>query len=192
MCYIPSPNSRPPCWRRSSTGSTSATPAAAGPSDCWPNASATCRGCRLFRTRTDGEPCYYKVGFQYDAERFGLTRARFTAAVRAEGVALDEGFRALHVGRSPDRFRRVGSLAEAERAHAGCVVLHHPVLLGSDEEVGQVAEAVLEGPPSRRPTRRDVKNTDPARMNGRGRAASGRSNRGRWFSADIDGKRTVK
>ena len=99
-------------------------------------------GLSLFRGRTDGEPCYYKVGFRYDAERFGLTRARFTAAVRAEGVALDEGFLALHVGRSPERFRRVGSLAESERAHAGCVVLHHPVLLGSDEEVGQVAEAV--------------------------------------------------
>ncbi len=99
-------------------------------------------GIRPLQSRTDGEPCYYKVGFQYDAERFGLTRARFTAAVRAEGIALDEGFRALHVGRSPDRFRRAGPLTEAERAHAGCVVLHHPILLGSDEEVEQVAEAV--------------------------------------------------
>ena len=62
--------------------------------------------------------------------------------MRAEGIALDEGFRALHVGRSPDRYRRAGSLAEAERAHAGAVVLHHPILLGSEEEVGQVAEAV--------------------------------------------------
>ncbi len=99
-------------------------------------------GLSPFRVRADGESCYYKVGFRYDPERFGLPRARFTAAVRAEGVALDEGFAALHVGRSPERFRRVGSLAEAERAHAGCVVLHHPILLGSDEEVGQVAEAV--------------------------------------------------
>ena len=99
-------------------------------------------GLSFFRARAVGDPCYYKVGFRYDAERFGLTRARFTAAMRAEGVALDEGFRALHVGRSPDRFRRVESLAEAERAHAGCVVLHHPILLGSDEEVEQVAAAV--------------------------------------------------
>ena len=99
-------------------------------------------GLRLFGCRADGEPCYYKVGFQYDAATFGLSRARFTAAVRAEGIALDEGFHALHIGRSPDRFRRVGSLAEAECAHAGCVVLHHPILLGSDEEVEQVAAAV--------------------------------------------------
>ncbi len=99
-------------------------------------------GVHLFRQRTDGEPCYYKVGFRYESERFGLSRARFTAAVRAEGIALDEGFRALHVGRSPERFRRIESLAEAERAHTGAVVLHHPILLGSDEEVEQVAAAV--------------------------------------------------
>jgi dTDP-4-amino-4,6-dideoxygalactose transaminase len=99
-------------------------------------------GLSLLHSCTDGERCYYKVGFRYGAEPFGLPRARFTAAVRAEGVALDEGFRALHVGRSPDRFRAAGPLAEAERAHAAAVVLHHPVLLGSDEEVEQVAAVV--------------------------------------------------
>ena len=99
-------------------------------------------GLRPFRLQTDGAPCHYKLGFQYNAEAFGLSRARFVAAVRAEGVAIDEGFRALHVGRSPERFRRVGPLAEAGRAHAGAVVLHHPILLGSDEEIEQVAEAV--------------------------------------------------
>jgi perosamine synthetase len=100
-------------------------------------------GLRLFGPRlADGEPCYYKVGFQFDAEGFGLTRERFTAAVRAEGIALDSGFRAFHIGRSPDRFRRVGSLVEAERAHAGAVVLHHPILLGDDAAVSQVAEAM--------------------------------------------------
>ncbi len=73
-------------------------------------------GLRLIRPRlNDVEACYYKVGFQFDEERFGLKRELFTAAVRAEGIALDEGFRALHVGRSPERFRRVATvLAEAE------------------------------------------------------------------------------
>jgi len=100
-------------------------------------------GLRPFRNRgADDEPCYYKVGFQFDADRFGLSRARFVAAARAEGVAFDEGFRALHAGRSPSRFRRPGPLTEADRAHAGAVVLHHPVLLGSDAEVEQVAAAV--------------------------------------------------
>jgi dTDP-4-amino-4,6-dideoxygalactose transaminase len=85
---------------------------------------------------------YYKLGFQFDASRFGLSRAQFVAAVRAEGIAIDEGFRAVHVGRSPKRFRAVEELAEATRAHTGVVVLHHPVLLGSDTQVEEVALAI--------------------------------------------------
>jgi dTDP-4-amino-4,6-dideoxygalactose transaminase len=99
-------------------------------------------GLRPFHNRAEGQPAYYKVGYQYDAAAFGLPRARLVAAARAEGVALDEGFRALHVGRSPNRWRAAGPLAEAERAHAGAVVLHHPVLLGGEDEVGQVAVAL--------------------------------------------------
>lgn len=100
-------------------------------------------GLRPFVNQTaDSAPGYYKLGFQYDAAAFGLSRERFVAAVRAEGVAFDDGFRALHVGRSAGRFRRAGDLAEAERAHRGCVVLHHPVLLGPEAEVDEVARAV--------------------------------------------------
>jgi dTDP-4-amino-4,6-dideoxygalactose transaminase len=89
-----------------------------------------------------GEPGYYKLGFRYDAGRFGLPREQFVAALRAEGVAFDEGFRGLHVGRSPKRYRRAGELSEADRAHAGAVVLHHPVLLGEAAEIAEAAEAV--------------------------------------------------
>jgi dTDP-4-amino-4,6-dideoxygalactose transaminase len=97
-------------------------------------------GVRLFRNGVEGDPAYYKVGLQL--ERFGLARARLVAAMRAEGIALDEGFRALHVGRSAGRWRAGGALTEAERAHAGALVLHHPVLLGSEAEVDQVATAL--------------------------------------------------
>lgn len=90
----------------------------------------------------DSEPGYYKVGFQLDEAAFGLSRERFVAALRATNVAFDEGFRALHVGRSPSRFRAVGALAEAGRAHEGCVILHHPVLLGGDRAIEEVAQAV--------------------------------------------------
>jgi dTDP-4-amino-4,6-dideoxygalactose transaminase len=100
-------------------------------------------GLRPFANRAaDSAPVFYKLGFQLDPERFGLTRGRLAEAVRAEGVAFDEGFRALHVGRSPGRFRRAGDLAEADRAHRGAVVLHHPVLLGTQEDVEEVALAV--------------------------------------------------
>jgi perosamine synthetase len=97
-------------------------------------------GLRPFVNRVqDSQPVYYKLGFQLDAGRLGLTRDRFVAALRAEGIALDEGFRALHRGRSARRFRQAGPLAEAERAHESCVILHHPILL---EQVAEVALAV--------------------------------------------------
>ncbi len=99
-------------------------------------------GLRPFANATDGAPGYYKLGFRFDADEFGLSRERFVAALRAEGVAFDEGFKAAHVGRSPGRYRRAGGLAESERAHRGCVILHHPVLLGTTDEVEEVAAAV--------------------------------------------------
>jgi dTDP-4-amino-4,6-dideoxygalactose transaminase len=99
---------------------------------------------RPFRNRPleDSEPAYYKLGFQFDADRFGVSRERFVAAMRAEGIALDEGFRALHMGRSPSRWRGIGPFPHAERAHGGTVVLHHPVLLGAEADIEQVADAV--------------------------------------------------
>jgi dTDP-4-amino-4,6-dideoxygalactose transaminase len=98
--------------------------------------------CPFVNRGDETQPVYYKLGLQFDAACAGLGRERFVAAVRAEGIALDEGFRALHVGRSPSRYRRAGGLAEAERAHRGAVVLHHPVLLGEPADVEEVALAV--------------------------------------------------
>jgi perosamine synthetase len=95
------------------------------------------------RSLEDSTPAFYKLGFQFDATGFGLARERFVWAMRAEGVAMDEGFRALHVGRSPSRWRSPGPLTQAERAHEGVVVLHHPILLGSDNDLMQVLGAVV-------------------------------------------------
>ncbi len=99
-------------------------------------------GLRPFVNENGGQGNYYKLGWQFDAERFGVSRKRFVAALRAEGIAADEGFQALHAGRSPRRYRRGSDLSESERAGRACVVLHHPVLLGTENEVTQVAEAV--------------------------------------------------
>lgn len=101
-------------------------------------------GLRPFRNAVHGtEPGYYKLGFQFDSETFGgLSRDRFVEAARAEGIAMDAGFRSLHAGRSGSRYRSEGELAEAERAHHGAVVLHHPVLLGSPADIAQVEQAV--------------------------------------------------
>lgn len=99
-------------------------------------------GLRLIRSAVDGSPGYYKVGLQYDETAFGLPRARLVAALCAEGIAVDEGFRALHVGRSASRWRAAGPLGEASRAHRAALVLHHPVLLAGDEALEQIARAL--------------------------------------------------
>lgn len=86
---------------------------------------------------------YYKVGFNFDAKLFGMSRNVFCKAMRAEGVAFDPGFSALHLGRSRSRFRAVGKLPNASRLHESCVVLHHPVLLQGDEAAKRVAAAII-------------------------------------------------
>jgi hypothetical protein len=99
-------------------------------------------GLRPFRNQAEGQPGYYKLGLQYDARAWAdLSREQIAAALRAEGVALSAGFRTLHVGRSAGRFRKFGELGEAERAHAGALVLHHPVLLGDQLELEEVIRA---------------------------------------------------
>jgi dTDP-4-amino-4,6-dideoxygalactose transaminase len=90
----------------------------------------------------DDSPGYYKLGFLLDAEAFGLERQAFVQALRAEGIAFDEGFRAAHAGRSPKRFRAACPLPEATRADQAMVVLHHPVLLEGPAAVEEVIAAV--------------------------------------------------
>ncbi len=99
-------------------------------------------GLNCFPTRSNTVPAFYKLGFRYDPVAFGLSRERFVAAMRAEGIAFDVGFKALHIGRSPSRYLASGSLENATTAHDQCVILHHPVLSLTEREVAQVAEAV--------------------------------------------------
>lgn len=88
-------------------------------------------------------PAFYKVGFRLDTQSYGLCRDLFCEAMRAEGVAFDPGFSALHRGRSPSRFRAVGELPNATRLHDSCVVLHHPVLLQGEDAAKRVAAAIV-------------------------------------------------
>lgn len=97
-------------------------------------------GLSMFNTEPTS--AYFKLGFHYDEAIFGLPRATFVALLRAEGIAFDEGFRALHVGRAAKRFHAPGPLPNATRAGARTLVLHHPVLSLSAFEIEQVACAV--------------------------------------------------
>ena len=102
----------------------------------WSNVQTLCAaladvpGVRPFvQANDEGRPSFYKLGVKFNEAEFGLTRARLIQALRAEGFAVDEGFEAAHRTRSPKRFRQGSALDEAERAHEGCVQLHHPILL---------------------------------------------------------------
>ena len=90
----------------------------------------------------NSQAAYYKVGFFLDEDVFGLTRNVFVKAIRAEGIAFDPGFRALHVGRAAGRYRAAGLLPNAEFAGRAVVVLHHPVLALGDSDIEEVAMAV--------------------------------------------------
>lgn len=98
--------------------------------------------CIAEPTSDPNRAAYYKLGFRYDPAAFGLSRELFVRALRAEGIAFDAGFNALHVGRSPSRLRAVGDLPQAAVAHEQCVILHHPVLGLSHADIQQVADAV--------------------------------------------------
>lgn len=86
------------------------------------------------------QPAYYKVGFKYRGSV--LTREAFCEALRAEGIAVDSGFRANHLIHGSRRFRSVGSLPEATRADAEMVTLHHPVLLETSAAIDQIVAAI--------------------------------------------------
>lgn len=96
----------------------------------------------------DAAPAYYKLGMLYqpsctadDREVAAQCRERFIAAVRAEGVALDEGFRGFAL-RSSSRCRLAGNLSRSQSAAQGTLLLHHPVLLEGMEVLDRVAAAI--------------------------------------------------
>jgi dTDP-4-amino-4,6-dideoxygalactose transaminase len=89
------------------------------------------------------EPAYYKLGFLVDSDALGgFSRAEFIAAVRAEGIAVDAGFRGF-LSRSSRRCRRPERLPVAEAAAASTVLLHHPLLLEAPDVVDRAAETVV-------------------------------------------------
>ncbi len=94
------------------------------------------------------EPAFYKLPWLLagnddacDSPAFEQLRRRFIEAIQAEGVMMDEGFRGF-ARRTSNRCRVVGDLANARRAAARTVLLHHPVLLEPAETIIQVAEAI--------------------------------------------------
>lgn len=94
-------------------------------------------------TTTFAGRAFYKLGFWYDASRAGgLSREAFAAAVRAEGVPLDPGFRALHLSHARRRYRAVGPLPHATAADGSTLTLHHSLLLADRRAILAAAAAI--------------------------------------------------
>lgn len=89
------------------------------------------------------QPAFYKLGWRYAAESCqGCSRDEFARAVRAEGVALDAGFRGFAL-RGSRRCRVIGPLTHSQRAAESALILHHPVLLETDDVIDAVASAII-------------------------------------------------
>lgn len=103
-------------------------------------------GCGLVpfqSSESNLNPAYYKLGFWYSPECFaGLSRDQFARAMRAEGMAMDAGFRALHLSHSKRRFRAVGELPHSTRADCHVLTLHHPMLLEGEAAVQEFLKAL--------------------------------------------------
>lgn len=86
-------------------------------------------------------PSLYKLAWRLDESAAGFSREAFVTAIRAEGVALDAGFRGF-TRRSSRRCRRSGTLEHSQRAADQTVILHHPVLLTDSTIMEQVSLAI--------------------------------------------------
>ncbi len=75
------------------------------------------------------------------ADQASISRTQFLAAIQAEGVAMDVGFRGF-AKRSQRRCRQAGSLHNAVRAAADTMLLHHPILIASDEQIHRLITTI--------------------------------------------------
>jgi dTDP-4-amino-4,6-dideoxygalactose transaminase len=90
----------------------------------------------------DCEASFYKLAWSYDPDACGgRSREEFIAAIQAEGVAIDAGFRGF-VRRGQTRCRRAHSLVHSDRASQSTLLLHHPVLLEPPATIDRIAEAI--------------------------------------------------
>ncbi len=88
----------------------------------------------------ESAPSLFKLGWLFDSDAWDVDRQKFLAAMQAEGVAIDAGFRGFSK-RGSSRCRRVGELANAARAAESTVLLHHPILLESQATIERVVSA---------------------------------------------------
>ncbi len=98
-------------------------------------------GLRPLATSTE-DAVFYKLPWHYVASELGeRSRDEFVHALQAEGVQTGSGFRGF-VRRTARRCRKVGELPHSQRAVNTTLLLHHPILLESDERLDALAAAL--------------------------------------------------
>ncbi|MBI3837690.1 MAG: aminotransferase class V-fold PLP-dependent enzyme [Planctomycetia bacterium] len=100
-------------------------------------------GLRPLVNRTaNSAPCYYKLAWRYSAaELRDCPIDEFVAALQAEGVPVDRGFRGF-ARRSGRRCRKIGPLPESQLAAETTLLLHHPILLEQPARIDDLARAI--------------------------------------------------
>lgn len=85
---------------------------------------------------------FYKLAWLWNPlGRTDSSREQFLSAIRAEGVAVDAGFRGF-TRRSKNRCRKTSPLRDSQQAAQQTVLLHHPILLETTEIIDRLAGAI--------------------------------------------------
>jgi dTDP-4-amino-4,6-dideoxygalactose transaminase len=107
-------------------------------------AVSTIDGLSMVKQSTsDAMPAWYKVGMHLDPTVFGLERDDFAAAARAEGIACDRSLHGLHTVHSKRRFKAANDLVGSTAINDHALQLHHPILLGAEEEIARLVSAFV-------------------------------------------------
>lgn len=96
-------------------------------------------GLHCVAEQANAEQAWYKVGLWIDPNQTTISRDDFTAKCRELGVACDRSLHALHTVHSKRRYRTAVPLDGADAVNEYSMQLHHPILLGTSEDISKVA-----------------------------------------------------
>lgn len=99
--------------------------------------------CPVRTSHPEDRAAYYKLAWRVQQNEAGgkLNRDNLIAALKAEGIAIDSGFRGF-TKRSVRRCRQVNDLSYSSQAADTTVLLHHPILLANETTIDRVSETI--------------------------------------------------